>query len=90
MKPEDFDLLLLSEDMLGSLMVLNYIIGNMDIPQYFGTPPELPRENTRGARTRNVTIDEATRKEIYLRSPADIEVYRLATELFNKRRASLD
>ena len=89
MKPEDFDLLLLSEDLVGSLKILNYVIGNMDIPQYFGHPIVLPRENTKAERTRTVEISQAQRSAIYLRSPRDNEIYRKAVELFEKRQAAI-
>lgn len=89
MKPDDFDLLILTEDMISSLHILNYVIGNMQIPVHFGSPPDLPYENTKKARSKVIEFDEATKAAIFMRCPQDNEIYRKATELLIKKRAKL-
>jgi hypothetical protein len=89
LKPEDFDLLLISEDMASSINLLNYVIGNMDIPQHFGSPAVFPRENKGTDRNLAVEFDKKTRSAIFARSPKDNEIYRKAVELFAKRVSAL-
>lgn len=74
----DYDLLLLSEQLSASLHLLNYVLGNLDIPQHFGSPPILPRENRGADRARVIQFDQKIRKAIFDRVGADIEVYRTA------------
>ena len=82
----DYDLLLLSERLGEGLHVLNYVLGNMDIPQHFGVPPVLPRENQGTARARVVPFDQGIRAAIFDRVRADIDTYRQAEALFSRRR----
>lgn len=81
----DYDLLLMSERLNESLHLLNYVLGNLDIPQHFGTPPVLPRENRGADRARVIAFDQKTRKAIFDRVGADIEVYRTAETLFARK-----
>jgi hypothetical protein len=80
----DWDLLLLTERLRDSLHLLNFVIGNMDIPQHFGEPMVLPRENPAGARklTRHVTAAE--RQAIFARCAADAEIYAEAEAMFRR------
>jgi Sulfotransferase family len=82
----DFDLLLTSERLGEGLHVLNYVLGNLDIPQHFGSPPVLPRENQGTARARIVPFDAAIRAAIFDRVRADIDTYRQAEALFSAAR----
>jgi Sulfotransferase family len=77
----DYDLLLVSERLADSLHVLNYVVGNLDIPQHFGSPPVLPVDNRAAARVRNVVFDAATKSAIFARIGADIDTYRQAQAL---------
>ncbi len=78
----DYDLLLMSDRLNESLHVLNYVLGNLDVPQHFGSPPILPRENMATERARTVPFDAAVRQAIFQRVGADIETYRQAEALF--------
>lgn len=82
---QDYDLLLISERLEGSLHVLNYVLGNLDIPQHFGSPAQLPHENKATQRARVVRFDATTRQEIYACVGADLETYHQAQELFDRK-----
>jgi Sulfotransferase family len=79
---KDYDLLLMSDRLGESLHVLNYVVGNLDIPQYFGSPPVLPVQNRGAARARTITFDASTRKAIFDKIGVDIDTYRQAEALF--------
>lgn len=81
----DYDLLLLSDRLAEGLHVLNYVLGNMDIPQHFGSPPVLPRENQGIARARVMPFDTATRAAIFARVGADADLYVRAQQLFAQK-----
>lgn len=81
----DYDLLLLSDRLGDGLHVLNYVLGNLDIPQHFGSPPALPRENLGTARARVVPFNAATRAAIFARVGADAETYARAQQLFAQK-----
>ncbi|VDC33189.1 Sulfotransferase family protein [Pseudogemmobacter humi] len=82
---EDYDLLMLSENMGMSLMLLQHTIGNLHIGTHFGEPPQIPRENMGNKRQRSVVIDDKTKSAIYDRLTEDIELYKKASELFTKK-----
>jgi Sulfotransferase family len=77
----DYDLLLISETMMQSLHLLNFVIGNLDLPQHFGQPPVLPRENRGTDRKIRPVFDAATRRAVFDCATADVEVYRQAVDL---------
>ncbi len=81
----DFDLLLVSDRLGESLHVLNYVLGNLDIPQHFGAPPVLPRENQGIARAKVMPFDAATRAAIFARVGADADTYARAQQLFAQK-----
>ncbi|MES2144904.1 MAG: hypothetical protein V4516_11255 [Pseudomonadota bacterium] len=83
--PRDYDLLLLSDRLAEGLHVLNYVLGNMDIPQHFGSPPMLPRENPGTARARVLAFDAAIRAAIFARVGADADLYAQAQRLFAQK-----
>jgi hypothetical protein len=81
----DYDLLLMSDRLGESLHVLNYVLGNLDIPQHFGTPPVLPRENQGTARARVMPFDAGVRAAIFARVGADADTYTRAQQLFAQK-----
>jgi Sulfotransferase family len=81
----DYDLLLMSERLGEGLHVLNYVLGNLDIPQHFGSPPVLPRENQGTARAQVLPFDAATRAAIFARVGADADTYTRAQRLFAQK-----
>jgi hypothetical protein len=81
----EYDLLLLTEKFEQSLHALNYVIGDLNFDSHFGDPPVFPVENSHKRRSLLQVFDEDTRREIYLRSPQDVEVYRKAEELFIRK-----
>lgn len=82
---QQYDLLLLTERLPQSMHLLNRIIGNLSLERHFGKPPVFPSENQAAARAIRMEFDENTRREIFLRAPRDVEVYRKAQELLNQR-----
>lgn len=81
----DYDLLLMSERLGESLHLLNYVLGNLDIPQHFGSPPVLPKDNRASARAKIIAFDQPTRRAIFDRVGSDIQVYRTAEALFAEK-----
>jgi Sulfotransferase family len=81
----DFDLLLLSDRLNQSLHLANFVLGNLDIPQHFGVPAVLPRENKATARARVIDFDVKTRRAIFARVGADVDTYLQAEALFARK-----
>jgi hypothetical protein len=77
----DYDLLLVSEDFLRSVVVFAATIADLPMQYAFGVPVQLPRMNEGVARMRGIDFDEKTRQEIFARTQPDNAVYAEAVSL---------
>lgn len=80
MDSSDYDLLLITEHFKTSLHLLNYVIGNLRLPIFYGDPVQIPVENSGAARGSSLTFDEPTRRQIFAKVSEDVSLYVKALE----------
>lgn len=80
----DFDFLLITERLNLSFHLLNFVIGNLDIPAHYGDPPRLPLLNDAAERPLRLQFDECTRQQIYNVACEDVELYIKALERLDR------
>lgn len=76
----DYDLLLVTERLNLSFHLLNYVLGNLDIPAHYGDPPQIPLVNGSSERTALLHFDEWTRQRVFSLAEEDVDLYMRANE----------
>lgn len=81
----DYDLLMISEDLVRSLAIYSKLVGDFNLEGHFGHPIALPRLNEGNIRPKNILFDQKTREAIYNATSEDNEVYKEAMSLFTAK-----
>lgn len=86
---KDYDLLLISEDLVRSLQVYSNTITDLKLTNHFGNPIILPRANDGASRANTLTFDQKTKEAIFEKTKADNELYAEAVSLLNTKYKSI-
>jgi len=81
----EYDLLLISEDLRTSMMIYSATINNLELSTHFGLNIDLPRANEGVARANSIEFDEKTRVAIFDRTQSDNELYAEAVSLLHRK-----